>query len=191
MQFFSLSHRFFDYWFPYCIHLYTWSAQQVTVAQHMYCFKTSYSPMFFPLYLLSLSHFNFLIRTEGFPFLSIWSAIPNFTIHLNILLFNVLLALLLVGAMCCLCRLYHNCSEWSAHNSWSCSILLSGKRFLKSCSTPEYFLEIWITYLLNLLGLLSNMGQTDWYVFGYCFVVWSRFLAVWYALLVVVMEVVS
>ena len=25
----------FDYWFPYCIHLYNWSSQKVTVAQHM------------------------------------------------------------------------------------------------------------------------------------------------------------
>ena len=33
-QFFFQS-NFFEYWFPYCIHLYTWSNQQVTVTQHM------------------------------------------------------------------------------------------------------------------------------------------------------------
>ena len=33
-DFFFLS-NLFDYWFPYCIHLYIWSTQQVTVAQHM------------------------------------------------------------------------------------------------------------------------------------------------------------
>ena len=43
-------------WFLYCIYLYTWSTQQVTVAQHMYwLFKTSNSPVF-----LSINYFNFI-----------------------------------------------------------------------------------------------------------------------------------
>ena len=49
------SSHFFDYWFPYHIHLYTWSTQQVTVTKHMRCFfKTTYFPMFFPIYYFNI-----------------------------------------------------------------------------------------------------------------------------------------
>ena len=41
---------FLDYRFPYCIQLYTWSTQQVIVAQHMCWFlKASNPPMFSPI----------------------------------------------------------------------------------------------------------------------------------------------
>ena len=53
-QFFLSS--FFDYWFPYRIHLYIRSAQHVNLTHHMSCFfKTLYSPKFFPIY-----YFNFI-----------------------------------------------------------------------------------------------------------------------------------
>ena len=65
--------RHFDHWFPNRIYLYTWSAQQVTVTQHMHCFfKTSYSPIFFPIFSTS-PH-----RGKWFPFsFNICSAIPD------------------------------------------------------------------------------------------------------------------
>ena len=45
-----------NYWFPYCIQLYTWSTQQIIVAQHMCWFlKTSNPPMFSPI-----NYFNFI-----------------------------------------------------------------------------------------------------------------------------------
>ena len=47
VTFFSI---LFDYWFPYPIHLYTWFAQQVIVAQHIL-----YSLMLFLIY-----YFNFI-----------------------------------------------------------------------------------------------------------------------------------
>ena len=55
IQIFFLS-NLFDYWFPNFIHLYIWSTQQVTVAQHMCWFlKASNPPMFF-----SINYFNFI-----------------------------------------------------------------------------------------------------------------------------------
>ena len=68
----------FDYWFPYCIHLYIWSTQQVTVAQHMcWFFKTSNSPMFF-----SINHFNFIpwgqMVSFFFPFMVCYIRLFNF-----------------------------------------------------------------------------------------------------------------
>ena len=102
----------FDYWFPYCIHLYTWSTQQVTVVQHMYWFfKVSNSPVF-----ISINYF--------FPFLSIYG-LPylTFQFHLVQLFSYVLLTLILVGGMSRLCIFYCNCKGWSIHNSWSCWIL--------------------------------------------------------------------
>ena len=46
----------FDNWFPYGIHLFTWSTQLVIVAYHMYWFlKASNPPMFF-----SMNYFNFI-----------------------------------------------------------------------------------------------------------------------------------
>ena len=45
-----------NYRFPYCIQLYTWSTQQVIVAQHMCWFlKASNPPMFTPI-----NYFNFI-----------------------------------------------------------------------------------------------------------------------------------
>ena len=66
----------FDYRFPYCIHLYTWSTQEVTIAYHM-CrfFKAFPLPIFFSIISAS-SH-----KGRWFPFsLHIWSAIPDFSI---------------------------------------------------------------------------------------------------------------
>ena len=52
---FSLS-NLFNYRFPYCINLYTWSTQQIIVAQLMCWFlKASISPVF-----ISISYFNFI-----------------------------------------------------------------------------------------------------------------------------------
>ena len=51
---------FFNYWFPYCIHLYTGSTQQVIVAQYMCWFlKASDPPMFG-----YINYFNFI--PDGF-----------------------------------------------------------------------------------------------------------------------------
>ena len=68
--------NFYDYWSPYCIHLYTWSNQQVIVAQHMcWFFKTSNSPMF-----LTINCFNFIL--DGFSFSSIYGPpYPTFQSH--------------------------------------------------------------------------------------------------------------
>ena len=54
--FFFFSSSLLNYPFPYCIQLYTWSTQQVIVAQHMCWFlKASNPPMFRPInYLKSL-----------------------------------------------------------------------------------------------------------------------------------------
>ena len=54
-----------------------------------------------------------------FPFsFYIWLAISNyFLFHLDILLFDVPLALLLVSSMSCLWVLYYNCMRWNTHNS--------------------------------------------------------------------------
>ena len=50
------SYILFNYRFPYYIHLYTWSTQQVIVAQHMCWFlKASNPPMFSPI-----NYFNFI-----------------------------------------------------------------------------------------------------------------------------------
>ena len=49
---------------------------------------------------------------------------PSVIYGLLYLLFDVLLAFLLVGSMACLCILYHNYKGWSTHSSWSCWILL-------------------------------------------------------------------
>ena len=62
---------------PYCIQLYTWSTQQVIVAQRMCWFlKPSNPPMFSPI-----NYFNFVHKGRWFPFsFHIWSAIPDFSI---------------------------------------------------------------------------------------------------------------
>ena len=44
-----ISLKLFDYWFPYCIHLYIWSFQQVTVEPNR-CFYVSLTIQ------LSISH---------------------------------------------------------------------------------------------------------------------------------------
>ena len=75
-----------------------------TVSQYMPCFfKTSFSPMFFSIILTS-AH-----QSRWFLFLSIYGQqYPTFLPQFNILPFNILLALLLVGGISHLCILYHN-----------------------------------------------------------------------------------
>ena len=50
------SSTLFDYWFPYCIQLNTWSTQQVIVAQHMCWFLKASNPSMFS----SINYFNFI-----------------------------------------------------------------------------------------------------------------------------------
>ena len=109
------------------IHLYTWSTQQVTVAQHMcWFFKASNPTKFFSIKCLNLTfNLNFNLRADGFPFPSIYGPpYPTFQFQFVLLLFDVLLALLLVGGMSHLCIIYNNLMRWSTHSSWSCWILL-------------------------------------------------------------------
>ena len=81
-------------WFAYCIHLYTWSTQQVTLAQHMcWLLKASDSPVFF-----SINYSNFILDDFPFPFIY-GPSYPTFQFHLVPLLFDVLLALFLVGSV--------------------------------------------------------------------------------------------
>ena len=100
----------FNYQFSYCIHLYTWSTQQVIVAQHMCCSLRCLILQCSVLSIIStLSH-----KGRWLPFsFHIWSAIPDFSIS------PVLLALLLMGDQSHLCIFYHNCKGWSKHSSWS------------------------------------------------------------------------
>ena len=50
------SSNLFNYRFPYCIHMYTWSTKQVIVAQHIcWYLKTSNPSMF-----CSINYFNFI-----------------------------------------------------------------------------------------------------------------------------------
>ena len=85
--------------------------KKVTVAQHMHCFfKTSYSPMFFPIYYFHP------IRVDGFPFPSIYGQpYLTFRFHLEILLFNVHLALLLM---------YGLAFVYFTTTAWDCTELL-------------------------------------------------------------------
>ena len=111
------NHRnIFDYWFPFCIYLCTWSTQQFTVAQHSCWFPmASNSPMIF-----SINYSNFIPSGQ---MVSLFLPYPTFQFHLVLLLFDVLLALLLVGGTSRLCILYHNYQKCSKHSSWSCWIL--------------------------------------------------------------------
>ena len=74
--FFSLTlSSLLNYRFLYCIQLYTWSTQQVIVAQHMrWLLKASNPPMFRPI-----NYFSFKGRWFPFSF-HIWSTIPDFSI---------------------------------------------------------------------------------------------------------------
>ena len=121
-DFFFFSSSLLNYRFPYCIQFYSWSTQQVIVAQHMCWFlKASNPPMFSPYELFQL----YPIRADGFPFPSIYGPpYPTFQSHLVLLPFDVLLALLLVGDLSHLCIFYHNCKGWGKHSSWSCWIPL-------------------------------------------------------------------
>ena len=76
--FFFFSSSLLNYRFPYCIQFYTWSTQQVIVAQHMCWFlKASKSSNVQPYQLFQL----YPIRADSFFFsFHIWSAIPDFSI---------------------------------------------------------------------------------------------------------------
>ena len=156
-HFFLSNH--FDYWFPYCIHLDTWSTQEVNVAQHMcWFFKASNSPMFF-----SINYFNFIIYDLTYL---------TFRFHLILLLSDVLLTLFLVGDMSCLCILYHNCKEWSTRSSWSCWILLVAWH---RRDTSGEFSHLWILSWCHMdyksfgsfwLGFW-HWADILWWVFGF------------------------
>ena len=113
--------------------LYSLSIQQITVAQYMCCFfQTSYPPVFF-----FVNYFNLIPRRQMVsPFPSICGQpYPTFQPFHEILPFDVLLALLLVGGMFHLCILYHNCMGRNTCNSWSCFTLLGA----------------WLMLLLNII----------------------------------------
>ena len=149
--FFSSS--LFNYRFPYCIQLYTWSTQQVIVAQHMCWFlKASNPPMFTPINFFQLHP----IRADGFPFPSIYgSPYPTFQSHPVLLPSDVILALLLVGGLSHLCIFYHNCKG----SCWIPSVAWPGRD---------------ISRKLNHLWILS-WRYTDYIFFGsFWLVLWHR-----------------
>ena len=77
---------------------------------------------------------SFFFYTYGQPY-------PTFRFHLDILLFDVPLALLLEGSMSRFCRLYHSSVGWSTYNFGSCWRLESEEIFSKSRAIPEYYPE--------------------------------------------------
>ena len=46
----------FNYWFPDCVHFYTWSTQAANVAQHICCFFETFSYLSSLSIILTLSH---------------------------------------------------------------------------------------------------------------------------------------
>ena len=122
----------------------------------------------------------------------------TFQFHLVLLLFDVLLALFLMGGMSHLCILYHNYKGWSTCSSWSCWILLvawHGKDISRELS------HLWILSWCHMDNISFGFFQLDvwqradilWWVLGYRpLSSYPGFLGWCYALwVVVVMEVVS
>ena len=98
----------FDEWFPNRIHLYTWSAQQIIVPQHVcHFFKTFYHSVFFLINYLSLIPLGQIVSLF-FTHMAIytWLLYPSPTYCIS------------VGGMFYLCILYCNCMRLSTYNSW-------------------------------------------------------------------------
>ena len=127
-------------------------------------FKTSYSPVF--SVMLTSSH-----ESRWFPFsFHIWSAIKKtLHFHLDILLFNFPLTLLLVGGISQFCILYHDCMGWNTCNSWSCFIRLASEEI----SSESY--HFWLLSLYHMdnisfesfkLGLWYKVDRL-WWIYEY------------------------
>ena len=155
------SSNLFNYRFPYCIHLYTWSTQQVIVAQHMCWFlKASIPPMFSPI-----KYFNFI--PDGFPFSSIYGPpYPTFQSHLVLLPSDVLLALLLVDDLSHFCTIfYHNTvlghvvfhwwldPEEISPESWTTYEYCPDVIFCFVLSVPVFYSQIVLLSLHPIVGL--------------------------------------
>ena len=109
-----------------------------------------------------------LSQVKGWP-----KAFVMLQFHFILLLFDVLLALLLVGGMSQPCIIYHNYKGWNTHNFWSCWILL-GARHRRDTSRVSSHLWIlsWchmdnISFGSFWLGLRQRADILCW-VLGYC-----------------------
>ena len=154
----------FDYWFPYCIHLYTWSIQLVTVAQHMHCFfKTSYSPLFA------------IILTSSHSF-HVCSGISDFVISLRTSAFRSSSSFIFCGLY--VWPFFTTVALYGIYAIFGQVLLKAslGKDIFKDSSHSwiEYYLNIkWNTYFLIFSARLLRLGR---HIFRYCSVVRTRFL---------------
>ena len=130
-----------------------------------YILKTFYSPMFFPL----IFQFH-LRRLDCFRFLSVNDQpYPTFLFHLDILLFDVPLALLLVGTMS-LCILNVNSIEWGTRKFWSRCILLEAWLGRDIFGELRFSLRWELRFSsYNILGEAFDIGHTVCWIFRYFF----------------------